>query len=146
MNILYSKNKNEIKSPYCLFLDDDENRIPQKLSWIELPWAIWVIVRNYNEFVECISKYGIPMMVSFDHDLAEQHYQEYHRANETDKTINYNNTKEKTGYHAAQFLAEYCISNKLKLPEYFIHSMNYMGKLNIKSVMESAQKIIDNNP
>ena len=32
MNILYNKNKNNIPKEYALFLDDDENRIPQKLS------------------------------------------------------------------------------------------------------------------
>ena len=143
MNKIYKKiNKTEIPEKYNLFLDDDENRIPQKLSWCELPFVNWIIVRTHDEFIECVANHGLPVMVSFDHDLADNHYQEYHRANEGDKKLDYNNYKEKTGYHVAQWLAQYCIDNKLKLPVYFVHSMNYMGKQNIISVMESAEKFI----
>ena len=135
-----------MNNKYNLFLDDDPSRIPHKLNWIELPLVEWVIVRTYDEFVKYIERNGLPTRVSFDHDLADNHYQEYHRADQYDKQLNYNNCKEKTGYHAALFLAEYCIKNKFNIPQYFIHSMNYMGKQNILSILTSAQKIIDNNP
>jgi len=131
-----------MKKKINLFLDDE--RLPRHVYWIELPLVEWTIVRTYNEFVNAVLNNNINI-VSFDHDLCMEHYQEYHRANDTDKNINYNNIKEKTGYHAAIFMAEYCIENKLKLPEYYIHSMNYMGKQNILSVLTSAQKVIDNN-
>ena len=143
MNTLYSKNKNNIPKNYALFLDDDSSRIPQKLNWIELPFIPYVIVRTYNEFVECITNHNLPYTISFDHDLADHHYQEYHRANEGDKKLDYNNYKEMTGYHAAKWLAEYCIERNLKIPIYTVHSMNYMGKQNIISVLESAKKILD---
>lgn len=144
MNILYNKNKNNIPKEYALFLDDDENRIPQKLSWIELPFIPYVIVRNYNEFVECITNNGLPTIhLSFDHDLNLADYSEYHRAHNSDKTINYNNIKEMTGYHCSKWLAEYCIERNLKIPIYTVHSLNYMGKQNIISVLESAKKILD---
>lgn len=142
MNTLYSQNKHLKSENYSLFLDDDANRIPQKLHWIDLPWANWLIVRNYDEFVECIERNGIPLRVSFDHDLAENHYQEYHRANESDRKLNYDNYKEKTGYHCAIFLVEYCIDHKVLIPEYTVHSMNHMGKLNIVSALESGKKVI----
>jgi len=142
MNILYSKNKNNIPREYALFLDDDENRIPQKLHWIELPFVPYVIVRNYNEFVECVTNHGIPKIISYDHDLGEKSYSEYHRADQSDKTINYNNIPEKTGYHACKFLIDICIKHKAKHPEYYVHSMNYMGKQNIISYIESYNKSI----
>jgi hypothetical protein len=104
----------------------------------------WVIVRTYTEFVNCITKYGVPKLgIAWDHDLNDADYAEYHRAHSSDKTINYNNIKERTGYHCAQFLAEHCISNNIPIPEYYVHSMNYMGKQNIISVLESAKKVLD---
>jgi len=34
----------------------------------------WDIVRTYDDFVSWITKNGLPDEVSFDHDLAEIHY------------------------------------------------------------------------
>lgn len=129
---------------YNLFLDDDPSRIPHKLSWIELPLVEWVIVRNYNDFVNYIKEHGIPLRVSFDHDLADEHYQEYHRMNNSDKKINYENLTEKTGFHCAQFLANYCIENNIPIPKYYIHTMNPVGAVNIFSILERARKMLTN--
>jgi len=130
---------------YNLFLDDDPNRIPHKLSWIELPLVEWVIVRNYNDFVATILRDGVPKRISFDHDLGDTAYQEFHRANNSDKTIQYENIEEKTGYHAAKWLANYCVDNKIPIPEYYIHTLNPMGGMNISSILESARKNINGN-
>lgn len=34
----------------------------------------WDIVTNYDEFVNYIQKNGLPNLISFDHDLAGEHY------------------------------------------------------------------------
>jgi len=34
----------------------------------------WHIVRNYQAFADRILEKGLPEMISFDHDLADQHY------------------------------------------------------------------------
>ena len=34
----------------------------------------WEIVTNYDDFVEYIELNGVPKFVSFDHDLADFHY------------------------------------------------------------------------
>lgn len=130
---------------YNLFLDDDPGRIPHKLSWIELPLVEWTIVRNYNDFVNIIATNGLPSIISFDHDLGDGAYKEYFRAHHSDKTINYDNIKEKTGYDCAKFVANYCVDNNKPLPVYYVHSMNGMGALNICSILESARKVIDGN-
>ena len=36
----------------------------------------WIIVRNYKEFCNYIEKKGVPNVVSFDHDLADEHYRD----------------------------------------------------------------------
>ena len=70
-----------------LYLDD-----------IRVPDGDWVIVRSYNEFISHIKQYGLPEFISFDHDLADEHY-----AGE-----NYKNFKEKTGLDCARWLLVYC--------------------------------------
>jgi hypothetical protein len=78
----------------------------------------WVIVRNYKQFCDHIIKNGIPYCISFDHDLADEHY------NSNNKSY-----VEKTGYECALFLKQYAIDNNLKLPEKIIvHSMNPIGR------------------
>ena len=34
----------------------------------------WDIVRTYNDFVGYIEHFGVPDLISFDHDLADEHY------------------------------------------------------------------------
>lgn len=47
---------------------------------------------------------------------------------------------EKTGYECAKWLVSYCIDNKLKLPSYYVHSMNPVGAENIHGMMASYYK------
>jgi len=129
---------------YHLFLDDE--RFPKDVKWVELPLVPWVIVRNYKQFVETIERDGVPLTVSFDHDLADEHYQEFHAANDK-RLVNkgnfrYSEMKEKTGYHCAQWLAQYCVDKNHPLPVYYLHTMNHIGKENMRSILESARKHI----
>jgi hypothetical protein len=87
----------------------------------------WVVARNYSEFTEIIkSKFSageFPGLISFDHDLADVHYDqesfEYH---------------EETGADCANFVVKFCLDNELNLPEFYVHSANPLG----------AQRIYDN--
>lgn len=132
---------------YHLFLDDE--RYPKDVVWLELPMVAWTIVRNYKQFVETIQRDGLPQTVSFDHDLADEHYQEYHVAHDekmlSKGTFRYDKMKEKTGYHCAQWLAQYCVDKNLPIPVYYCHTMNPIGKQNMVSVLESAKKVIGEN-
>jgi hypothetical protein len=129
---------------YHLFLDDE--RYPKDVVWLELPMVGWTIVRNFKEFVETIQRDGVPATVSFDHDLADEHYQEYHVAHDekmlSKGTFRYDKMKEKTGYHCVQWLVEYCIDKNILILVYYAHTMNPIGKANIVSVLESAKKVI----
>ena len=121
---------------YNLFLDDFRvpidciyytgNPIFTKLEWI--------IVRNYNEFVKCIEDNGIPEVISFDHDLSDFDY-------ERQTNIDYSECIEKTGYHCAKWLIDYCMDNNKEIPStILVHSMNPAGSLNIKSLFDSYIK------
>ena len=119
---------------YNLFLDDFRN--PKDVyNYLRQPIYIsvdWEIVRNYDEFVKIIQEKGIPNTISFDHDLADEHYMQ---------RLEYDQYIEKTGYHCAKWLIYYCIDNKKELPTtILIHSMNFAGSQNIQSLFDSYYK------
>lgn len=125
---------------YKLFLDDE--RIPQKVTWTKLPLGPWVIVRNYDQFVKYITANGLPSFVSFDHDLADEHYPcfEPNGGIGNMKTISYDKYKEKTGYDCAKWMCDYCMEHDLDFPEYQVHSMNPIGAENIRGYIENFKR------
>ena len=128
---------------YNLFLDDV--RMPKDaFDYMKLPIYTSVnsdIVRNYYAFVQIIEGKGIPDIISFDHDLADEHYDPQIVEGEPYEKI-YDMFDEKTGYHCAKWLLDYCIDNNEKLPaEIFIHSMNPAGSMNIKSLFDTYSKV-----
>ena len=124
---------------YKLFLDDE--RLPKHVTWVSLPEGPWVIVRNYNEFVDYIDGNGVPSFVSFDHDLSLEHYPHTISGKlYLPKDISYDIYNEKTGYDCAKWLVDHCIQNKLNFSEYQVHSMNPIGKENIIKYIESYKR------
>lgn len=128
-----------------LYLDDF--RIP-KLSFDYTNNIIyndkdWDIVTNYDEFVNYIQKNGLPDLISFDHDLADEHYTPaiywniYEKSKEYQEKQQY---KEKTGLECAKWLIEYCIDNNQKIPNYLCHSQNPVGKDNILGLLDNFIK------
>jgi hypothetical protein len=123
---------------YNLFLDDmrepgDAFLYRHDPKYVDLEW---VVVRNYPEFVDEISqrylKGELPKLISFDHDLAKDHY-------ENMMNPDYNDFGERTGYHCAKWLIDFCIDTDTALPDFMVHSMNPVGGANIKSLLESYE-------
>jgi hypothetical protein len=110
---------------YDLFLDD--YRTP--------PSPAWVVVKNYDDFCKIISERGAPERISFDHDLADTHYNHLHGG-----LIPYESFVEKTGYDCAKWLVDYCIQNDINLPACTVHSYNVVGKQNIINVLSDFEK------
>lgn len=113
---------------YKLFLDDV--RQPKDVKWIEIPPGSWTIVRNFNDFVSAIENRGMPDHISFDHDLAEEHY----RNQLGGKFI------EKTGLDCAKWLLEYCRIFIRPIPPYTVHSLNPVGRDRITLLIESFKE------
>lgn len=102
----------------------------------------WLVVINYDQFTETIERYYdrlgvLPSIISFDHDLADIHY-------EHQKNIPYEEMEEKTGYHCAKWLVDFCMDNNEKLPDYYVHSMNNVGKVNITTYLNNFIKFQKN--
>jgi len=93
----------------------------------------WVVVRNYDEFVETITRHGLHNieLISLDHDLGDGAMNEYHTNVKNNFTLNYNNIEEKTGMDCTKFLIEHCMDNNVKLPLVYVHSANPIGSANM---------------
>lgn len=93
----------------------------------------WEVVRNYDEFVSQIKKYGLESfeIISLDHDLGDTAMTEYYSNVKDNYIIDYNNITEKTGYDAAKFLVSESLINKIPLPQIYVHSANPIGAANI---------------
>jgi len=135
--IILINNPDDTNIGYNLFLDD--YRIPKDcFGYMHQPLYInldWIVVRNYYAFITLIQNKGIPEVISFDHDLADGHYKK--------KVFDYNDeSQEKTGYHCAKWLIDYCIDNNKELPDrILVHSMNPVGTVNIKSLFDTYNKL-----
>ena len=108
---------------YKLFLDD--YRYP--------PTKDWIIARNMKDAIWYVENHGIPTFISFDHDLAEEHYAIYDGEEAKSRFDN-------TGYDFAKWFTAYLIDNELDLPngfDYYVHSMNPAGKANIEHYMRN---------
>lgn len=132
------------KNNFKLFLDDI--RMPQD-AWIyservqmlqksKTQSREWTIVRNYEDFCEFIDKSGIPEMVSFDHDLCDEHIKHYFDFASKNRYIDYSNLKTKTGKHCAEyFLDKWKIAGKPST-QIYVHSANRWGQVEIKNVLK----------
>jgi hypothetical protein len=94
----------------------------------------WHIVRSYSEFVKFIQANGLPELISFDHDLTEEHYSDLMYATDKEYNALYKTFKDKTGFQAAKWLKRYIKKNNLPVPEIHCHSRNPIGKKNILKV------------
>lgn len=125
-----------------LWLDDYRN--PMENNWlvfspIEQPYNV-VWVKSYDEFVEWITKNGLPDAICFDHDLADIHYK-FKDLDDYEKLMLENDQDvEKTGFDCAKWLVNYCIINSKPLPLYNIQSANPVGKENIDKLLKNFLK------
>lgn len=121
----------------ALYLDDQ--RTPTKT----IPgYEPWFVVRNYAQFTEWITTHGIPDLISFDHDLANEHIDDYFRQKLAFgyQHPNYDEYTEKTGLDCAKWLVEYCQEKNISLKGCSVHSHNPVGASNIHSLLNGFKK------
>lgn len=86
------------------------------------------VVRSFAEAVEMIEIYGVPIFISFDHDLG----------------VDSNGELLKSGYDFAKWLVKADIDGMYTLPTDFsfkVHSQNPVGRENIKKLLENYLKM-----
>lgn len=132
---------------YNLFIDDE--RFPNNEFEIYSAYKLtgdrryiteeWVIVRDFGEFVKTIEENGVPQMISFDHDLKDDHYYHYRTFTLLTGYIDYT-VVEGTGQECAKWLTNYLLENDLECPTILIHTQNTVGAKNIYGVFQSFNK------
>jgi len=121
---------------YMLWLDDLRN--PFKAPWTSnikslsedmevLDDVMWV--RSYDEFVAHIEIFGLPALISFDHDLGD--------VKEQISLKQGNGHTEKTGMDCAKYLIDRCLDTGEILPEFSVHSQNPVGKANLEALLHN---------
>lgn len=109
-------------------------------SFIDIIW-----VKDYKEFVNYIETNGLPGYISFDHDLADEHYTPSEYWSDYEASKQYQDSQdyqEKTGMDCAKWLIDYCMDNESKLPKFFVHSANPVGADNIRRFLNNYLKSI----
>lgn len=117
-----------------LWLDDlrDPSQGQFKI-WLNLAFGenldvTWV--KDYDEFVKYFKKNEMPYAISFDHDLGNE-------------LTDHPELNEKTGLDCAKWIVDYCMNNAVRLPKYFVHSANPVGRENIESYLDNYLKFTD---
>jgi len=95
---------------YRLFIDDE--RTP--------PDDTWVVCRSTQQALDCVKARGMPVFISFDHDLGG----------------------DDTAMVFLRQLVDTVWDEKSSPPAYAVHSANPVGAANIRSFMESWKKIL----
>lgn len=117
-----------------LFLDD--MRYPEEVSALRGMPSDWVIARTAKDAQWYVRRRGMPDFISFDHDLADEHYGD---AGEAIAIIGYDRYEEQTGLHFAKWLCDLVAKGELDMPagfKYHVHSMNPVGAENIRRQMQ----------
>ena len=104
----------DLRNPFL----DIEGRVPKETG--EIHWVL-----NYEQFVQWIQKFGLPDIISFDHDLGDK------------ERFFIPEIQEMTGKDCANWLVEYCMDNNLELPKYYVHSANPVGADNIIGLLQN---------
>lgn len=100
---------------YTMFIDDIRDA---KKYYPDLDM---VVVRDYYSACDYVNQNGLPVFVSFDHDLGDT------------------SVDEKTGYSFAKFLIDYMFEHNIQEPfEYYVHSSNPVGRENIENYLNNG--------
>jgi hypothetical protein len=102
----------------------------------------WIIVRNYEEFVQKVQDLGLENieLISLDHDLGLSAMQEWHSNVYHNYTLDYNNITEKTGMDCTKWLINEWLDGK-PVTDVVIHSANAVGSANMMGMINNYRHI-----
>lgn len=102
----------------------------------------WVVVRNYDEFVQKITEIGLENieLISLDHDLGDTAMMEWYTNVSQNFKLDYNNIHEKTGMDCAKWLVDQWISGK-PVCRVMVHSANAIGAGNMMGYINNFKHL-----
>jgi len=115
-----------------IYLDDLRTPIDQE----------WIVVRNYDEFVDTINKIGLENigLISLDHDLGDSAMKEWHTNVYHNYTLDYDNITEKTGMDCTKWLVDQWLEGK-PVVTVKVHSANAVGSANMMGYINNYKHI-----
>lgn len=124
-----------------LFLDDMRNPPAHLVDHFD-------VVRDFDGFTEHIEAYGIPRLISFDHDLHPEHtmffYEGYGWCGPCENRRGFRMAP--TGYDCAVWLVDYCNRNDVALGQVCVHSPNPVTAQRIVEVITEHQTEKNTDP
>jgi len=120
----------DVRNPFL----NEEGKLPEFTGTIE-----WV--RNFAELKAWLYENKLPDIVSFDHDLADEHYTPEFFWNDYELSKKYQEWRESfyreaTGQDCARYLKAFCKSIHKPLPEIHVHSDNPVGRDKILEILK----------
>ena len=102
----------------------------------------WVVVRNYEEFIEKVIEIGLDNieLISLDHDLGDSAMREWHTNVYHNYTLNYNNITEKTGMDCTKWLVDQWLDGA-PVCKVMVHSANAVGSANMMGYINNYKHI-----
>jgi len=102
----------------------------------------WIIVRNYDEFVQTINEIGLENieLISLDHDLGNTAMVEWHKNVYHNYELNYDNINEKTGMDCTKWLVEKWLDGS-PVVDVVVHSANAIGSANMMGYINNYRHI-----
>jgi hypothetical protein len=115
-----------------IYLDDLRTPIDQE----------WIVVRNYDEFVDTINEIGLENieLISLDHDLGDSAMKEWHTNVYHNYTLDYDNITEKTGMNCTKWLVDQWLEGK-PVVTVKVHSANAVGSANMMGYVNNYKHI-----
>lgn len=104
----------------------------------------WKVCRDHNHFVSTVKDAFVNGthidMVSFDHDLASEHYQDLISQSNNDVVeLHYEDYKVKSGYDSLKWLLDFCSNENLRRPILLLHTMNPVGRDNMRALIANTK-------
>ena len=124
---------------YNIYLDDVRTPIPNPSTHEVIDW---IVVRNYDEFVQKINSIGLENigLISLDHDLGDSAMREWHYGVVKNYAINYDNITEKTGMDCTKWLVNKWLDGA-PVCRVMVHSANAVGSANMMGYINNYKHI-----
>jgi hypothetical protein len=102
----------------------------------------WVVVRDYEQFVDKINEIGLENieLISLDHDLGHSAMVEWHKNVYHNYELNYDNITEKTGMDCTKWLVEKWMDGS-PVVDVVVHSANAIGSANMMGYINNYRHI-----
>jgi hypothetical protein len=139
---IYKYLKKVLKLQNCYYICGMKTRIYLDDVRTPVDMENWVVVRNYEQFVDKINEIGLENieLISLDHDLGDTAMAEWHKNVYHNYELNYDNITEKTGMDCTKWLVEKWMDGA-PVVDVVVHSANAIGSANMMGYINNYRHI-----